>query len=1088
VGAQPAVISGLVRLRGHRRALAAVCAVLLLVFVAVALTPRSAAAADPCNPVVSPVACENTLPGTPASQWDVGPNGGSTISGFTTDMSVNRGSTVQFKIKTNATKYRLDIYRMGYYGGNGARLITTFAPSATLPQTQPNCLGDATTGLVDCGNWAVSASWNVPSTAVSGVYFADLVRTDGTSDAGMVVFVVRDDASHSAVVMQTSDATWQAYNTYGGNSLYTGSPAGRAYKVSYNRPFTTRSTGNEDFVFRAEYPMIRFLESNGYDVSYTSEVDTDRAGSLLRNHKTFLSVGHDEYWSGQERANVEAARDAGVNLAFFSGNEMFWKTRYEPSIDASHTAYRTLVCYKETHANQPIDPMDPPTWTGSWRDKRFSPPADGGRPENGVTGTLFFVNGSATRADSIKVPAADGKMRFWRGTTVATQAAGATATMPAGTLGYEWDTSPDNGSQPPGLVKLSTASYSLSSDYLLDNGSTYGAGTAVHNLTLYRASSGALVFGAGTVQWAWGLDAHHDGTGGAADVRMQQASVNLLADMGAQPATLVTGLTAATASTDTTAPVSTIATPANGGTVPVGSATTITGTAADTGGQVGGVEVSVDGGTTWHPATGRASWSYSWTPTAAGTATIRTRAVDDSGNLETPAPGITVTVGSGGGGPATCPCSLFPATAVPVVAADSDTAAVEVGVKFRSDVGGTVTGLRFYKGTGNTGTHVAHLWSATGTSLATATMSGESASGWQSVTFPAPVTISANTTYVASYYAPSGHYAADAGFFSSAGVDNPPLHALSDPAGGGDGVYRYGTGGGFPTLSFAASNYWVDVLFNTASGGGTDTTPPSVTAQSPAPGATGVPTSSAVRATFSEAVQPSSVTMTLTGPSGTVPGAVGLDAAGTTATFTPSAALAPGSTYSAAVSGARDIAGNVQTSPVSWSFATAAPAACPCSLFAATAAPVVSADPDTASVEVGVRFSSDVAGTVTGLRFYKGTGNTGTHVAHLWSSAGALLATATFVGESASGWQTVTFSAPVAITANTTYVASYVAPKGHYADDEGYFSTPTNRAPLHAPADAAGAPNGVYRYGTGGVFPTSSFNASNYWVDVTLSA
>ena len=150
--------------------------------------------------------------------------------------------------------------------------------------------------------------------------------------ASHIVFVVRNDASTSDMLFQTSDTTWQAYNDYGGNSLYEGSPAGRAYKVSYNRPFDTNAETPEDFVWNAEYPMVRFLEANGYDVSYTTGIDTDRRGNLITNHKTFLSVGHDEYWSGGQRANVEAARAAGVNLAFFSGNEVFWKTRWENSI------------------------------------------------------------------------------------------------------------------------------------------------------------------------------------------------------------------------------------------------------------------------------------------------------------------------------------------------------------------------------------------------------------------------------------------------------------------------------------------------------------------------------------------------------------------------------------------------------------------------------------------------------------------------------------------------------------------------------------------------------------------------------------
>jgi hypothetical protein len=123
--------------------------------------------------------------------------------------------------------------------------------------------------------------------------------------------------------------------------------------------------------------MVRWLEANGYDVSYFTGLDSDRRGAELLKHAGFLSVGHDEYWSSAQRTNVEAARNVGVHLAFFSGNEVFWKTRWESSIDGSGTPYRTLVSYKETHANAKIDPL-PNVWTGTWRDPRFSPP-DGWR-------------------------------------------------------------------------------------------------------------------------------------------------------------------------------------------------------------------------------------------------------------------------------------------------------------------------------------------------------------------------------------------------------------------------------------------------------------------------------------------------------------------------------------------------------------------------------------------------------------------------------------------------------------------------------------------------------------------------------------
>src|SRR5438309_775221 len=386
----------------------------------------------------------NCLPGTPSSVWYIADAGSPNIQGFTTDISVNVGQSLFFKIHTSALAYRIDVYRIGFYQGNGARLVATVLPSAPLPQTQPTCLTDSAVGLTDCGNWAVSASWAVPNNATSGIYFARLVRLD-TGEASPSLSVVRNDASHSDILAQSSDTTWHAYNDYGGSSLYTG-PTSRAYKVSYNRPFNVPN--GYTWFFSAEYPMVRWLEANGYDVSYSTGVDTDRRGALIAQHKIFMSSGHDEYWSGGQRANVEAAGAAGVNLAFFSGNESYWKTRWEPCIDDSSTAYRTLVTYKETSAGAPIDPNDPPTWTGTWRDPTFSPPADGGKPENAMSGTAFTVNCCVSAP--ITVPAADGRMRFWRNTSVATQAPGQIATLADGTLGYEIDEDLDNGVRPAG--------------------------------------------------------------------------------------------------------------------------------------------------------------------------------------------------------------------------------------------------------------------------------------------------------------------------------------------------------------------------------------------------------------------------------------------------------------------------------------------------------------------------------------------------------------------------------------------------------------------------------------------------------------
>ena len=764
-----------------------------------------------CSSPANPVVAENCLPGNPASDWDVSLSGDSSIQGFSTDISVNAGQTVFFKINTPARAYQIEIYRMGYYAGMGARRITTITPSAKLPQTQPACLSNAATQLYDCGNWSVSASWNVPSTAVSGLYFALLNRTD-TGGESQIFFVVRNDASHSDVLFQTSDETWQAYNDYGGHSLYGTDEfdlPNRGFKVSYNRPSHTRSFESATFLFTAEYPMVRWLEANGYDVSYFTGVDAARSGNLIKNHKVFLSVGHDEYVSGQKRNNIEAALGAGVNLAFFSGNEFFWKTRWENSIDGSNTPYRTMVCYKETLAGAKLDPADPPTWTGTWRDARFSPPADGGRPENALTGTLFMVNGPG--ADNIglaiKVPAADGQMRFWRDTSIARLAPGQSATLPSGTLGYEWDADIDNGFRPAGLVSLSTSSYPLTNDLLLDSGATYGAGSATHHLSFYRAPSGALVFGAGTVQWSWGLDENHDASTSeapAADVRMQQATLNLFADMGVQPGSIQPGLIRETKSTDTASPVSRVVSPAPGATVTGGTTVTVTGTASDFGGGVvGAVEVSTDGGHTWHPAVGRSTWTYNWNPAALGSATVLSRAVDDSGNLELPSPGVSYTVAAHD-----CPCSFWPSSPTPSETDSGDGSSIEVGVSFQADYDGYVTGVRFYKSAGNTGTHAGHVWSSSGQLLGTAVFKGESASGWQQVSFTNPIPVVANTAYIASYFAPNGHYAANSGYFSSA-FDNLPLHASS----AANGLYSYGASSSFPAASFNASNYWVDVIY-----------------------------------------------------------------------------------------------------------------------------------------------------------------------------------------------------------------------------------------------------------------------------------
>ncbi len=575
------------------------------------------------------------------------------------------------------------------------------------------------------------------------------------------------------------------------------------------------------------------------------------------------------------------------------------------------------------------------------------------------------------------------------------------------------------------------------------------------------------MFSAGTIQWAWGLDSDHDGTATSADPDMQQATVNLLADMGAQPLTLTSGLTASAASADHTAPTSRVTSPAAGASIANGAQVTATGTASDSGGVVAGVEVSTDGGATWHPATGTTSWSYTFVAHGSGSVAIKSRATDDSGNIETPSAGVSVTE--------TCPCSLF-GSLTPATGDGADGSDTELGVRFTPNASGFVNGIRFYKAAANTGTHTGTLWSSGGAVLATGTFSAETSSGWQTLTFASPIPVTAGTTYVASYRAPKGHYSADENFFSVAAWNAGPLTAPRANGSSENGVYA--AGGQFPASDYNDTNYYVDVTFSA-----TGTAVPVVSSTTPANGQVGVAVGSTISATMSMPIQAGTAVMSVKNSGGTaVSGATSYNAATQTVTFTPSAALAVTTTYTVTLSGATSSSGGVM-SPVTWSFTTASADGCPCSLFAGNAVPSVADAGDASSVELGVRFTPSTSGSVSGIRFYKASTNTGTHTGTLWSSAGAVLATGTFSGESGSGWQTLTFSSPVAVTAGSTYTASYLAPNGHYSDDGGFFSADYTNGSLTAPA----ANNGVYAYGGGGTFPASTWNASNYWVDVLFT-
>ena len=456
---------------------------------------------------LSPVAIENQQPG--ADNWGMWFGGipaddvGKQIKGYASATSVNKGGSITFYVSVaSAQTYTIDVYRMGYYQGHGGRLLQSIGPLAGTPQAP--CPADVNTGLAEC-NWAAGYTLQVPTSWVSGIFLAKLTSAAGFQN--WIVFVVRDDARQADLVYQQATNTYQAYNNYPndnatGKSLYAFNSFGaptvsgqtRAVKVSFNRPYADRGAGQ---FFNWEYYFVRWLEKAGYDVKYVSTLDTHEHG--VPATKGFLSVAHDEYWSKDMYDSAEAARAAGVNMAFFGGNGVYWQVRFEAS-PLSGVADRVMVGYKD----RTIDPVQGATTTILWRDPFIN------RPEQTLMGVMF--NGQID-ISTPNAPFVVQNSAHWvyAGTGVHD------GDQIPGIVGYEMDGSWSSTPLPDAIG----GTYSvLGASPYTDSGS--GA-ALVSNATIYQAPSGAWVFGAGTTSWAWGLDL--DGT---ADVRIQGMTANIL--------------------------------------------------------------------------------------------------------------------------------------------------------------------------------------------------------------------------------------------------------------------------------------------------------------------------------------------------------------------------------------------------------------------------------------------------------------------------------------------------------------------------------------------------------------------------------
>jgi sugar lactone lactonase YvrE len=459
----------------------------------------------------SSIAIENSKPGS--SSWQLErPARAHEVEGYASAVSARAGDRVSLYVSVDQPKaVHYELFRMGYYQGLGGRFISSSPPQMVSPQAA--CAANSITGLVEC-DWEAAFEVEIDPGWVTGQYFFKLITPDGISS--YIPLVVREPKRKAKVVVQSAVATWQAYNVFGGSSLYRnylpkelGFKNQHADAVSFDRPYTCQDLqaadcrpGAGDFDFGERW-LIQWLEQHDFEIAYVTNLDVDENGDpdLLRDRKLFIAVGHDEYWPLGERAALERARDAGVSLAFMSANTGYWRVRIEASTRGG--SRRTVVCYKE--AVRDVIPNAPETTT----EYRLDPSP---RPEQALLGIMYDDAASRTYFDGFAPVVTQQDHWIYEGTGVRN------GDHLAHVIGYEWDRAFDAGA-PPGREIVAHASLIT----------VYGE-SVPHDISLYYPTEQSLVFAVGSIFWARGLSDPR-----SLDPRIVRMTENVLLRAGVAP-------------------------------------------------------------------------------------------------------------------------------------------------------------------------------------------------------------------------------------------------------------------------------------------------------------------------------------------------------------------------------------------------------------------------------------------------------------------------------------------------------------------------------------------------------------------------